>query len=207
MATGEAVFDEVAARSRRVAAASDQCARHSAGQSLQGLRLSGCDRDDLVQGRVIQALLHQRLGAEQDHPGPLLRQRPGGADKQADADRSEQTHPGQVDDGGPTDCGYRCGEAQVDPVDVMATLAELTKTSRDAIARAERAEAELRNAPEATAEIKQELALADAQWVLFGAAISAKPSTGNAANVFSASENLLTVMDKVTGLYSKLQKH
>ncbi len=38
-------------------------------------------------------------------------------------------------------------------------------------------------------------------------AISAKPSTGNAAIVFSASENLLTVMDKVTGLYSKLQKH
>ena len=33
---------------------------------------------------------------------------------------------------------------------VGATLAELTKTSRDAIARAERAEAELRNAPEAS---------------------------------------------------------
>ncbi len=65
----------------------------------------------------------------------------------------------------------------------------------------------LRNAPEATAEIHQELALADAQWVLFGAAISAKPSSSNAANVFSASENLLTVMDKVTGLYSKLQKN
>jgi nitrate/nitrite-specific signal transduction histidine kinase len=84
-----------------------------------------------------------------------------------------------------------------------------TATSELAKARTEFAQALeiLRNAPEATAEIHQELALADAQWVLFGAAISAKPSTGNAANVFSASENLLTVMDKVTGLYSKLQKN
>lgn len=64
----------------------------------------------------------------------------------------------------------------------------------------------LHNAPEATPEIQQELNLADAQWVLFSAALSAKPSSAGAANVFSASENLLTVMDKVAGLYSKLQK-
>jgi hypothetical protein len=64
----------------------------------------------------------------------------------------------------------------------------------------------LRNAPEATNDIRQELALADAQWVLFGAALAAKPSATGASNVFAASENLLTVMDKVTGLYSKLQK-
>lgn len=64
----------------------------------------------------------------------------------------------------------------------------------------------LRNAPEATPDILQELALADAQWVLFGAALNAKPSSQGASNVFAASENLLTVMDKVTGLYTKLQK-
>jgi nitrate/nitrite-specific signal transduction histidine kinase len=64
----------------------------------------------------------------------------------------------------------------------------------------------LRNAPEATSEIRQELALADAQWILFGAALGAKPSAIGASNVFAASENLLTVMDKVTNLYSKVGK-
>ncbi|TXH87165.1 MAG: hypothetical protein E6Q78_15535 [Rhodoferax sp.] len=64
----------------------------------------------------------------------------------------------------------------------------------------------LRNASEATGEIRQELALADAQWVLFGAALNAKPSATGASNVFAASENLLTVMDKVTNLYSKVGK-
>lgn len=64
----------------------------------------------------------------------------------------------------------------------------------------------LRNASEATGEIRRELALADAQWVLFGAALNAKPSATGASNVFAASENLLTVMDKVTNLYSKVGK-
>ena len=64
----------------------------------------------------------------------------------------------------------------------------------------------MRNASEATDEIRQELALADAQWVLFGAALNAKPSATGASNVFAASENLLTVMDKVTNLYSKVGK-
>jgi len=92
--------------------------------------------------------------------------------------------------------------AQAWGVEVTQASAELAK------ARGEFAQAleVLRNAPEANADIHQELALADAQWVLFGSALSAKPSVGNAANVFSASENLLTVMDKVTSLYSKIQK-
>ncbi|MDT8991159.1 type IV pili methyl-accepting chemotaxis transducer N-terminal domain-containing protein [Curvibacter sp. APW13] len=64
----------------------------------------------------------------------------------------------------------------------------------------------LRNAPEATPDILQELSLADGQWVLFSAALNAKPSGQGASNVFITSENLLAVMDKVTGLYSKLQK-
>jgi hypothetical protein len=64
----------------------------------------------------------------------------------------------------------------------------------------------LRSAPQATARIKEELMLADAQWVFFDAALqqlqggsqNAKPL----ANVFVASENLLTVMDRVTGLFA-----
>ena len=64
----------------------------------------------------------------------------------------------------------------------------------------------LRDAPEATNEIRQELALADAQWVLFAAALNAKPSVNGAEHVFAASENLLIVMDKITTLYSKVGK-
>lgn len=66
----------------------------------------------------------------------------------------------------------------------------------------------LRNAPEATPEIKQELVLADAQWLFFDSAIKAPASAGGkgASNVFVASENLLQVMDKVTGLYARMNK-
>jgi nitrate/nitrite-specific signal transduction histidine kinase len=64
----------------------------------------------------------------------------------------------------------------------------------------------LRDAPEATHEIRQELALADAQWVLFASALNAKPSTNGAEHVFATSENLLLVMDKITTLYSKVGK-
>ncbi len=64
----------------------------------------------------------------------------------------------------------------------------------------------LNNAPEATAEIKRELALADGQWILFNAALGARPNLTGAGHVFVASENLLTVMDKVTELYAKLGK-
>ncbi|MGQ0708600.1 MAG: type IV pili methyl-accepting chemotaxis transducer N-terminal domain-containing protein [Rhodoferax sp.] len=62
----------------------------------------------------------------------------------------------------------------------------------------------LNNAPEATPEIKRELALADGQWILFNSALGARPSLTGAGHVFVASENLLTVMDKVTELYAKL---
>lgn len=65
----------------------------------------------------------------------------------------------------------------------------------------------LRNAPEATARIKEEIALADGQWIFFdqglqrndgGRAQTAKQM----ADVFVASENLLAAMDRVTGMYS-----
>lgn len=66
----------------------------------------------------------------------------------------------------------------------------------------------LRNAPETTPEIKQELVLADAQWLFFDAAIRAPASANGkgANNVFMASENLLQVMDKVADLYVRMNK-
>lgn len=63
----------------------------------------------------------------------------------------------------------------------------------------------LRSAPQANADIKQMLALADAQWLFFDNAMkspTASPKT--AADVFVTSENLLQIMDKVTSLYAKI---
>ncbi len=67
----------------------------------------------------------------------------------------------------------------------------------------------LRTAPQATPRIREELSLADGQWLFFdqalqrmqsGAAASAKPLS----DVFVTSENLLSVMDRVTGYYASL---
>jgi hypothetical protein len=65
----------------------------------------------------------------------------------------------------------------------------------------------LRNAPEATSRIKEEIALADGQWVFFDQGLqrsdaSRQQSVKQMADVFIASENLLNAMDRVTGLYS-----
>ena len=63
----------------------------------------------------------------------------------------------------------------------------------------------LRNAPEATSEIKQELQLADNQWLFFDNALkSNNASAKSATDVFVTSENLLQVMDRVTGMYAKI---
>jgi hypothetical protein len=66
----------------------------------------------------------------------------------------------------------------------------------------------LMNAPEATDVIKAQLELAQQQWVFFDNALSRLGDSANAsqhaAEVFSSSENILQVMDRVTGLYSKL---
>jgi nitrate/nitrite-specific signal transduction histidine kinase len=63
----------------------------------------------------------------------------------------------------------------------------------------------LRNAPEATAPIKQELALADNQWFFFDNALKSRVVGPKAAeDVFITSENLLKVMDRVTGLYDRI---
>ena len=59
-----------------------------------------------------------------------------------------------------------------------------------------------------TAKIKDELALAQTQWVFFDAAIKqandAKTHRQSAINVATTSERLLDMMDKITGLYQQI---
>lgn len=66
----------------------------------------------------------------------------------------------------------------------------------------------LRTAPETTVRIRNELSLADGQWIFFDSALK-KTQRGNdgktLADVFVASENLLAVMDRVTELYSAVK--
>jgi len=64
----------------------------------------------------------------------------------------------------------------------------------------------LANAPEATVQVKQEIDLARNQWVFYEAALAQGrgDTFERSANVFVSSENILSVMDKVTGLYARL---
>jgi hypothetical protein len=66
----------------------------------------------------------------------------------------------------------------------------------------------LANAPEATPQIRAELELARNQWVFFDNALHRGKESGlgprRAADVFRASENILQVMDRVTGMYATL---
>lgn len=66
----------------------------------------------------------------------------------------------------------------------------------------------LMSAPQATEAIKQELELAQQQWVFFDNALSRLSESNNsnkhAGEVFATSENILQVMDRVTGMYSRL---
>lgn len=88
---------------------------------------------------------------------------------------------------------------QVDP---QGSASELGKARVEFIAALHM----LRTAPEATPRIKDELALADGQWVFFEQglqrAVSGQASPKLMSEVFVSSENLLTVMDRVTALYS-----
>lgn len=67
----------------------------------------------------------------------------------------------------------------------------------------------LRNAPEATQRIKDELKLADAQWLFLDTALpklqDSQKGNKSLSDVFVTSENLLSVMDNVTGLYSAIK--
>ena len=90
------------------------------------------------------------------------------------------------------------------PVDAAAATAEIAKARAEFVAATEL----LRNAPQATQRIRQELQLADSQWVFFDAALQRMQGGGNVnrqvAEVYVASENLLVSMDRVTGMYAAL---
>lgn len=61
----------------------------------------------------------------------------------------------------------------------------------------------LRQAPETSPRIADELALAEGQWVFFDAALKAEGNSPKQLHeVFVSSENLLAVMDRVTRLYA-----
>ena len=66
----------------------------------------------------------------------------------------------------------------------------------------------LDSAPEATPAIRQDIELGRAQWVFFANALArvgdAQAPPRHAAEVFATSENILQVMDRVTGLYARL---
>jgi len=92
------------------------------------------------------------------------------------------------------------------PVDASTMVTEIDKARSEFV----NAMGILHKAPETTPRIQEDLQLADGQWVFFDTALkrvgtadagAAKPLT----DVFVASENLLTVMDRVTGLYASLK--
>jgi Type IV pili methyl-accepting chemotaxis transducer N-term len=90
------------------------------------------------------------------------------------------------------------------PVDAATANAEIGKARTEFLTATE----VLRNAPEATTRIREELVLADGQWVFFDSALKrlqSGSSTKALSDVFVSSENLLAVMDRVTGLYSAIK--
>jgi nitrate/nitrite-specific signal transduction histidine kinase len=91
------------------------------------------------------------------------------------------------------------------PVDADTATAEIAKARTEFVG----AQEVLRQAPEATPRIKEALQLADGQWVFFDAALqrlqNTQRSTKLGADVFVSSENLLSVMDTVTGLYAAVK--
>jgi hypothetical protein len=91
------------------------------------------------------------------------------------------------------------------PVDASAATVEIGKARSEFIAAMEL----LRNAPEATLRIKNELLLADAQWIFFDLALQQLQEGAQRpkpmSDIFVSSENLLAVMDRVTGMYSAIK--
>ena len=90
-------------------------------------------------------------------------------------------------------------------VDAATATAEIAKARTEFLA----ANEVLRNAPEATLRIRQELLLADGQWVFFDAALqrmgnASQNSFRQVSEVFVSSENLLASMDRITGMYAAL---
>lgn len=97
---------------------------------------------------------------------------------------------------------YLATAMQIDPA---GSTAEIGKSRAEFLAALE----VLRNAPEATAQIRQELVLADAQWIFFNRGLQRLEGAGASpalmSDVFVSSENLLAIMDRVTGLYSEIK--
>jgi Type IV pili methyl-accepting chemotaxis transducer N-term len=60
-------------------------------------------------------------------------------------------------------------------------------------------------APETTAAIREQIVMARQQWLFFDTALGSgqTPDARNARTVFVASENILQVMDHITGLYAR----
>lgn len=91
------------------------------------------------------------------------------------------------------------------PIDAPSATAEIGKARTEFLAAMDL----LRNAPEATSRIRDELALADGQWFFLDQALQRMQTSGAAAkplsDVFVTSENLLSVMDRVTGLYAAIK--
>lgn len=91
------------------------------------------------------------------------------------------------------------------PVDTQLATTEIAKARTEFNA----AMGQLRDAPQATLRIKDELRLGDAQWIFFDLALQklqeGAPRPKAMADVFVASENLLTVMDRVTTLYAEMK--
>ena len=89
-------------------------------------------------------------------------------------------------------------------VDAAASTAEIDKARKEFLSANEL----LRTAPQATDRIRQELQLADGQWVFFDAALQRMQTGANTfrqvSEVFVTSENLLASMDRVTGMYAAL---
>ena len=89
-------------------------------------------------------------------------------------------------------------------VDTANATTEIAKARDEFLKAAEL----LRSAPQATVRIRQELLLADSQWVFFDAALQRLGNGNNTfrqvSEVFVSSENLLASMDRVTGLYAAL---
>jgi hypothetical protein len=92
------------------------------------------------------------------------------------------------------------------PVGAEVAATEINKARIEFVS----AMALLHKAPDTTSRIKDELQLADAQWVFFDAALQKVGATGanstkQLKDVFMTSENLLSVMDRVTGMYSAIR--
>ena len=91
------------------------------------------------------------------------------------------------------------------PVDASTAATEIGKARTEFLSAMDL----LRNAPEATDRIRDELKLADGQWFFFDQALQRMQSAGASpkplSDVFVTSENLLSVMDRVTGLFAAIK--